>query len=156
MATKRQDIVGLVIDAIETIDGTGDFETTIGDNVTDWGLNFQEDELPAVSVCDLAEEIVDDGEGEGYGELFSVLRLDVRIRVSVGSDTRPAECRKIIGDIMTALRSNQYWNDGSSNLALQTDFRAARFLLDEEKFLIAGVEVDIAIIYRIRVLDAFQ
>lgn len=154
--TKRQDIVDLVITAIETIDGTGSFETTIGALVEDWGINFQESELPAVSVCDLSEEVVDDGRGDGYGEIFDLIKLDLRIRVQFSDTIRPALARLAIADILTAVRANSYWNNGSVNLALKTDFIGARFIVDEEKFLIGAAEVELNIFYRTESFNAFQ
>lgn len=152
----RQQLVDLVVAAVENIDGTGSYQTSIGTTVTDWGLNFQEDELPAVSVCDTSESVVDDGKGDGYGELFDLMRLDVQIRVQFKTAERPAECRKAIADILTALRGNEQWSNGSSNLALATDYKSAQFILDEERFSIAAAAVDIQIFYRTQKFNAFS
>lgn len=154
--SKQQDIVDLIVAAMQGINGTGSYQTTVGTNVTDWGLNFQEDELPAISVCDLSDDIADDGQGAGYGEVFDLHRLNVRIRISVRADARAAECRKMLSDVVTAVRGNQYWNNGTSNLALKTDLKGTRFVLDEEKFTIAAAEAEIDVFYRTQVLNAYQ
>lgn len=152
----RQQLVDLVIAAVEDIDGTGSFQTSIGTTVTDWGLNFQEDELPAVSVCDTSETVIDDGQGEGYGELFDLMRLDVQIRIQFRASDRPGDCRLAIADVLTALRGNERWNNGTTDLALATDFKSAQFILDEEKFLIAAAAVDVQIFYRTQKFNAFS
>lgn len=154
--SKRQDIVELIVTALGAINGTGAYVTSIGTTVTDWGLNFQEDELPAVSVCDISETVVDDGQGDGYGDVYDLMKLTVQIRVQFKTATRPAECRKAIADILTALRAKQRWNNGTTNLALQTDYKSAEFLMDEEKFSIAAAAVNIEIFYKTEIFNGYQ
>ena len=141
--SKRQKIVDAVVAALEEISVANGFETELGANVNDWEINFQDDELPAVSVCDLTEDV----QADMNDEHVDIYRLPVAIRVSIAADTRAAECRKMIADVLKAVGANENWTVSGEKLALRTDLKEAGFVLDQEAFRIAAVQVQIEIYY---------
>ena len=139
--SRRQDIIEKVIAAMQTINGAGSFVTSIGTNVADWRLNWQEEDLPALSVCDTDEsfEPLND-------EISMQSTLSVQIRgflKATDSTLRAIEGRKVIADILTAVKANQKW----TNLAQYTQLKQAGFVLADDAFSIAAVAVNIEIIY---------
>lgn len=136
---KRQQIIDAIVTRLSGIDGTGDYDTTIGSNVTDWGVNYQETDLPAVSVCDLNEEVQTDTNDE----FMDVYRLPVSIRVSVSASTRASDLRKMFKDILTAIGADEKWN----GLAQFTQVRNIGMTLDQDAFRIAGGQVEIDVYY---------
>lgn len=153
--TKRQKIVSAIIAACETIDGSGDYETTIGASVYDFQLNFQDDELPAMSVCDVGQELAPDDVARI--EEKDCFLLEVKIRVAVSIDTRAAECRKMVGDIITMIGANRIWYDeGGAALTKRNVYARDEFVLDEQTFHIAAVEVTLGVLYLTEQFNAYE
>lgn len=159
--SKRQRIVDAVIAAMRRIRTINGFETDAGLRVRDFELNWQEDELPAISVCDTAAE-VDQAFATQSHDMF---RLNVAIRVSVTAGTRAAECRKMIADVMQAIRETAVggelrWpvtgDSATEYLAHGTEIQSADFILDEEYGRIAGVQVAIEILFSTKRFNAYE
>ncbi len=136
---KRQQIIDAIVTRLSGIDGTGDYDTTIGSNVTDWGVNYQETDLPAVSVCDLIEEVQTDTNDE----FMDVYRLPVSIRIVVSEATRAPALRSMFKDILTAIGVDEKWG----GLAHFTQVRNVGMTLDQDAFRIAGGQVEIDVYY---------
>lgn len=147
----RQKIVSQIVSKLSNITTANGYQTNIGANVADWQINWQENELPAVSVCDLVEEFepLDD-------EVRMQCTLPVQVRVFIGSNTRASEGRKIIADVLDVVRANQKWNDGTSDLAQWTELKRDGFILDQDAFSMAGIGIDIDIIYYADRFNAYE
>lgn len=142
--SKRQQIVDEIISGMETI---ADFAT-----VTDWGVVFDDEELPALAVCDVSEtnSLVNDQPTATR----QINALQVLFRIIVRSGTRASELRSLIGTVNDKIRANPRWNDGSENLALWTKPVSAGIVVNPESFEIAGASVEIEIGYMTNSFDS--
>lgn len=144
--SKRQDIIDLVIARMQTILSSGDYETNLGQNVEDWQTNWDDDELPALSVCDLVDGI--NFVNEQPTAALQQHALPLQLRIFAKSDTRPADLRKMIADVVKAIGTDQFWtNGGGAQLALWTKVTSAGIRLNEDSFEIGGAAVEIEIGY---------
>lgn len=148
--TKRQKIVAVLIDAIKEIKIENDFQTDLGNSVEDWRTDWQEEDLPGTSVCDLIAERVD------AADEIDFFKLPVQIRTSFSSNVRPALARRFLGDIIKALRP---WHQGfkteTETLAARIDLTREGFVLAEDGFSVAAVAVEIEVFYHTRKFNAF-
>lgn len=159
--SKRQKLVDAVITAMRRIRKANGFETDAGLRVRDFELNWQEDELPAISVCDVTQALAQEASSESH-DLF---RLNLAIRVSVSSGTRAAECRKMVADVMDAVRETAVSGElrwpvtedaVTEYLAHGTEIQSADFILDEDSGRIAGVQVMIEILFSTKRFNAYE
>jgi hypothetical protein len=137
--TKRQAIIDTIVDRMEGIKISNGFETNLGNKVEDWQVNWDESDLPALSVCDLTEE-TDDSQ---FGEHVYLHRLPVQLRIFTASDTRAPDVRLMIADVLQALRDDLKFG----GLALATELKRSGFILPNDAFQIAGAAVEIEIEY---------
>lgn len=153
--TIRQKIVNSIVEALRGITQANGFETNAGEKVDDFQLNWQEDELPAISVCDISCEPAPSEQASI--EEKDCLMLQVKIRAMVGSETRAPECRKIIGDILTVVRDNPRWTDSDgTQLTKQNYYVSDEFILNEEAFQIAAAEVTIGVLFWTERFDPYE
>ena len=152
MNTVRQQLISAVVARLGQI-RTGDendFQTDIGLRVQDWETNFQEDELPALSVCDLVENIEMD-----FESVNQINRLPLLIRI-FDNDKNPVFLRKVIGDIYRAIGLDRRFIVNGVGLARGTIIKSAGIILKQDEFEIGGAAVEIEIAYYTKAFNAFD
>jgi hypothetical protein len=104
--TKRQKIVDAVIARMKLINGSGSYTTNVGSRVEDSRTNWQQDELPAISVFD-GDAIANP---TSPADAKSVVHeMPILIKGYVEQGTTAAACRTLIKDILTAIRVDDRW-----------------------------------------------
>lgn len=144
--SKRQRIFDLVIERMEAISTANGYETDLGTSVEDWQTNWDDEQLPALSVCDLVAEIgFVNSETEAPTQF---VKLPIQFRIFAKSDTLPADLRKMCADVIRAVGADPKWEDeDGKKLALWTRVTASGIRLQEDQFEIGGAAVEIEIGY---------
>lgn len=144
--SKRQNIFDLVVERMEGIQIADGYQTDLGGNVADWETNWDDSQLPAVSVCDLVAQIgFVNSETFAPGQMYV---LPIQFRIFTKSDTRAQDLRKMIADVVKAIGVDRFWADGDGKkLALWTRVTASGIRLQEDSFEIGGAAVEIEIAY---------
>lgn len=140
---KRQKIVDKIVTLCEGISVAGGYQTDIGTVVGDWVQHYEEHELPAISVCDLEEDVQSDMNDEH----IDIYRMAVVIRVQFSADTRPQEARKAVADVLKAIGTNRRLTDSGTPLAYRLDLRRTGFVQSEEAMQIAAANIELDIYY---------
>jgi hypothetical protein len=143
--SKRQKIVSAVVARMEGISVADGYETDLGETVRDWKVNYQEDELPALSVCDTVADI--DFVNGNIDAPSQQHRLPVLLRVFCKSDTPAEELRKMVSDVIKAVGGDPGWTVDGKRLAMFTRVTKAGIIVPNESFEIAGAAVEIEITY---------
>jgi len=150
--SKRQKIINLVVARMQTILTDNDFETDLGETVEDWRVNWDDSELPALSVCDTtAEETLP---GDQPTASRQINQLTVLLKIFCKSDTRASDLRTMIADVKNAVKTDVFWNDGTNNLAIWTKPGRSGITVSNESFEIAGAEVEIEIGYFTNIFES--
>lgn len=147
MDPKRQQIITKIVERMQTITVANGYETGAGANVGDWETNWDDEQLPAISVCDLIEEI--ELVGNQPTAERQTNRLPVQLRLFAKS---AAELRKGIADVFKAIKTDTRW----SGLAMQTMPKRAGMVLAEDSFELGGAAVEIEIGYMTDAFDSYQ
>lgn len=143
--SKRQKIINLVIARMQTILISNGFATDLGETVEDWRVNWDDDELPALSVCDTTSEEEWFNNQPTATKQFN--QMPVLLRIFCKSDTRAADLRVMIADMKKAIKADVFWNDGTIDLAVWTKPKTSGIIVPDESFEIAGAMVEIEIGY---------
>jgi len=144
--SKRQKIISAVINRMEGISVDDDYETDLGERVRDWEVNFQDEELPVLSVCDTVGDI--NFVNDNLDAPSQVHKLPVLLRVFCKSDTRAADLRKMMADLIRAVGVDPNWTDADDKkLAMWTRVTKAGIIVPAENFEIAGAAVELEIAY---------
>jgi len=142
--SKRQKIVDAVIARMKLINGAGSYTTDVNDHVEDSRTNWQEDELPAISVFDgdAASNLTSPAEAKS-----DVHEMSILIKGFTVQGTTAAACRTLMKDILTAIRQDTKWIVSGVPTAMQT--RPGREAISREKdsFEVEGCEVEIIVQY---------
>lgn len=145
--TKRQDIVDRLIALMETITTGSGYLTNIGASVHDFVVHFQEEDLPALSVCDLVADIeFVNQQIEARGQRKT---LNLQLRIFAASNTKITELRKMLGDINKALGTDKTL--GETVLFIRPTKEG--IIADEQTFEVAGAAFEIEIGY---LIDSFD
>ena len=142
--TYRQQIVDAVMTRMAAITTANGYQTNIGSDVHDWRVNFQQDELPAVSVCDL-ETIAVNSDPRTDG--LTTWALTVQICIYSEKDTDPSIIRMMIADVTNAIGTDDRWKVSGSNLAIGTEPKRDGFLIPDDSFEVIGGVVEFDILY---------
>lgn len=137
--SKRQQIVDKVVARMQAISVANGYQTDLGASVYDFETNFDDADLPALSVCDLiaAHELAN-AQPTAANQIDT---LSLQLRVFCKADTRPAFLRTAIADIWRAIKVDPRW-DGA---ALYTIPKRSGIVLNDEAFQIGGAAVEIEI-----------
>lgn len=142
--STEQKIVTRALAVLTAINGTGSYQTTLTKPPADSRPNWDQEELPAVSVFqgDVEPEDIDD-------EAQKVLRkMTLLIRGSLERGTDAATARKFLADILRAIRSaGQTWTVSGTPLAIRTEEGPHRIEYPEGTYEISGVQQEIFIYY---------
>jgi hypothetical protein len=140
--SKRQKIVEAVVARLKLINGAGSYTTDVDDKVEDSRTNWQQDEMPAISVFD----------GDAIGtpttagrNLGTVHTMPVLIRGMTVQGTTAANVRTLIKDIQTAIRQDDKFHVGGTQTVMQTRQVRDGILRNAESFEVEGCEVEIEV-----------
>jgi len=160
MDTVRQTLITLVIarmsdilttNTYETPDGPQNYQTDIGANVRDWETKYQEEDLPALSVCDLVEEV-----SMNTDSIAQIQSLKILLRIFKAKDSQAEYFRQCFGDIYAAIRQDTRWKVNDIGTAIGTIIKSAGIILKDDVFEIGGAAVEIEIFYHTKAFDAFK
>ena len=142
----RQRIVSAIVTRMALIDGTGDYETDIGERVKDSETNWAQDQdhLPAISVFDgdAAAEAADDEDVRVFHT------MTVLIRYYVLQGTTAANARKGIQDIKTAIRQDDKWTVSNVELVWRSDETREAIVRNEETYEVEAAEVEFTVTFQ--------
>lgn len=159
----EQKIVNRALAVLAAINGSGSYQTTLGETISPTGAtvqsladfrpNWDESELPAISVIQPTVTIEDrDDEAQQVFRKMPLLFVGTLAR---GTDA--ATARKFIGDIMRAIRSaGDKWVVSGTPLAHHTDEGLHGIEMVEGTYEITGVQVEIDIYYAASHLDMME
>lgn len=142
---RRQKIIDAIIARMQTITQVNGYSTDIGLNVHDWRINFQDEELPAISVCDLISE---DQLPAGASNPKRVTHLlNIQIRIYAPQEATPANIREMIADVSRAIGTDDRWIEDNAGLVITTRPLRHGFLIPPESFEVIGGFVEIEAVY---------
>ena len=99
---SRQLIIDEIVTQLKTI-------TALNDNVVDFGMNWQQDELPAVSVFDSSiDHLLVNDEPEAFSQFN---RMRVTLAIFVKGTTRASSLRTLVSSVWAVVGANKYWDD---------------------------------------------
>jgi hypothetical protein len=148
--SKRQQIIDKVLERMITIRTANGYQTNLGLAVRDWETNWDEKELPALSVCDLDEKSLMPNESADAPR--QIRQLPVGLKIFTQSDTPAREIRKLIADVEKAIKVDLRW----TSLAMHTVPQRSGMVVSEEAFEIAGAAVEIEIVYMTDTFDSYN
>lgn len=161
MATsKQQSLITAIVERLQTIDGSGDYDTDfrghVEDSRTDWGDTADENtELPAISVFQLPTEIPEAEQNHGKRRTVHVMPLQIKIfvkRGETGENVRQANADVMLAILGTGTQSDSWLaerfpdTDGKG-LAMETRPRRHGIEYAQDSFEIAAGIVEIEITY---------
>jgi hypothetical protein len=140
--SRRQKIVDAVIARMKLINGTGGYETNIGSRVKDSETNWAQDQdtLPAISVFDGDALAV----GKSAADPKAIIhRMSILVRgYVVQDDDSAANARKLIKDILTAIRQDDRWTVSGTTLVMQSEPVKDAITRRPESFEVEACEVE--------------
>lgn len=140
-----------IVARLELIDGTGSYLTEIGTRVEDSRPNWDENELPAISVFQgtATTERTDDEEVEVMRKFPVMIRCVFQRDDDQATDA--AFARKTISDIYRAIRVDRTWrttaNDPTTALAYMTREVSHGIEYVPNTFEITGTQTEIEVTY---------
>lgn len=138
--TKRQRIIDAIVTRMKLINGTGSYETDVASRVKDSETNWDEEDRPAISVFDGDAQANPTSTTAGF--LGVIWSMPVLIRgYATQASSGPANIRKLIKDINTAIRVDDQW----SGIAMQTRPIKEAVVRNPENFEIEGCEVEVEV-----------
>jgi hypothetical protein len=143
MSSVRQNVIDAAIARIKLINGTGGYTTNLGSRVEDSRTNWDQNELPAVSVFD-SDAIVPDPEAfDKRPHVIQTMRLLFRGFVAQGTDA--ATVRTLAADIWTAIRQDTQWTVGATKLVMQSRHIRDAVVRNIDSFEVEACEVEIEV-----------
>lgn len=144
----EQKIISAIVTRMQTINGTGLFLTSVGTRTEDSRPNWDQTDLPAISVFqgNVTSEEADD-EGAKVARTLPVL-IKVFFERDNVAGTDAAYARKVIADVMRAIRSDDKWIVSGTPLAIYTAEKSHLIEYAEQTFEVTGIQVEIEILYR--------
>lgn len=133
MSSKRQEIVDAIIERLKTV-------AAVEERVEDWRTDWDDDELPAMSVCDL---IAAGSSARNQGLQHRTLPVQIRIFAKT-----PAELRQLISDALAALKTDLYFKDADDRARVtETRLTKEGMVVPADAFELGGAAVEIEIDY---------
>lgn len=140
--SKRHEIVSAIVTRMLLINGAGDYTTNVGTHVEDSRTNWDQNELPAISVFD-GDAI---GTRTSTGKTLSTVHeMPVIIRGMTEQGATAANARTLIKDIQRAIRVDDKWIVSGTPLVMQTRQVRDAILRNPESFEVEGCEVEIEV-----------
>ncbi|HRJ90430.1 MAG TPA: hypothetical protein PLX39_17270 [Pyrinomonadaceae bacterium] len=152
--SKRQKLVTAIVARLEEILVADGYETDLGLNVADSKPNWNEADLPAVSVFDTVADVdFVNGQPTAAQQMFT---LPVLIRIFLAADDNPATARKYLADVVEAIGTDPFWNVGGVPLALWTKLTKEGLILPAENLEVAGAAVELEIAYLTQTWNSYS
>jgi hypothetical protein len=137
----RQKIVDAVVTRMALINGSGSYVTTVA-HVRDSETNWDANELPAISVFD-GDAVVQRQSPDGPSPYRVMLTMPILVRGFLAKNASDAKnARKLIKDIMTAIRQDDQWTVSSTNLVMQSRQVHDGIVRNPDSFEIEACEVE--------------
>lgn len=153
----RQKLISAMVARMQTILTTNGYETNLGNHVADWQTNWDESELPALSVCDLVAEEDGDEDGDPFAQgALTMHTLPVQFRIFTNSNTPATELRKMIADVKKAIKTDWRWTVAGKKLALKTIPKRSGLIVSEQNFEVAGAAVEVEVLYLTKLFDEYE
>lgn len=143
--SKRQKLVEAIVARMKTILVANGFTTDIGATVEDSRVNWQEEELPAISVFDLPANA--ESAANPANTRHTIWMQPIQIRVSLIKGTDAKNARNAIKDIWKAVRSDPQWTLSSEKVAMYTIPTQEGFTYPPDSFEIIGIAVEFNVVY---------
>lgn len=140
--SKRQKIVDAIVTRLKLINGVGSYTTNLGSRVEDSRTNWNQDDLPGISVFDTDANATPTSTGR---TLNTIHDMRVLIRGFVEQGATAAAARTLIKDIMTAIRVDDKWTVSGTTLVMQTRQVRDSIVRNESSFEVEGCEVEIEV-----------
>jgi hypothetical protein len=139
MSSKRQQIIDAIIARMQGISIANGYGSDLGASVHDFETNFDDEDLPALSICDTVTEnsLINDQPTATN----QIDKMPVQLRIFCKSGTRAAQLRTMISDVNRAIKIDPRWE----NLAMFSLPKRSGIILSEEAFQIGGAAVEIEI-----------
>jgi hypothetical protein len=147
----EQKIIAAIVERLGAIDGTGDYQTEIGARVEDSRANWDESEMPAISVFQGTATTVkvDDEESMVLRKFGVIIRCVFKSDDDAGTDA--AYARKTISDIYRAIRLDRHWrtdiDDPRTALAYMTKEVSHGIEYVPNTYEISGTQTEIEVSY---------
>lgn len=135
----HQQIMDAVKDRLESIDGTGSYNTDLSESVYEWSPVLEQINLPSAVYRDMAEDPVE----YEHSAHAHFLKVEVSLAASNGASTL-SDLRKMIADVYRAVGTDQTW----APLAILTDWNSFVMNYEEENKKVASALVTFSIKYR--------
>lgn len=139
---------------METILTANGYATDIGANVHDWRVNFQDGELPAVSVCDLPAQAADSSQNGKLDRTIWLMPIQVRIYAVKGTDA--ANIREMVKDVQAAIRTDPQFIVATVPLVMESWPDTEGFMIPEDSFEVIGGTLQFTVMFITRKFDAEQ
>jgi len=150
--TLRQKLIDAVIERLKLINGSGAYVTDINEKVFDWPRHAQgagsDHELPYMGVFDVENQTSREHQRDKKADR----QLTIQVRCYVKSNTPAAMCRKIIGDIETAIGVDETWG----KLAATTMPSREGPDIKAENLEISAAVVEFTILYNTCAFNPYQ
>ncbi len=152
--SKRQKIVDAIVARMETILTTNGYSTNIGGRVKDWETNWDQKELPAVSVCDLPANAADTSQDGRLDRTIWLMPVQIRIHAAQGET--PANVREMVKDVQKAIRTDPQFIVSTVPLAMQSWPETEGFMIPDDSFEISGGVLQFTVQFHTRKFDPEQ
>jgi hypothetical protein len=149
--SKRQKIVSAVVTRLKLINGSGGYTTNVANRVEDSRTNWQQEELPAISVFDGDAEGTPTSTGQTLGTIHA---MPLIIRGFLEQGSTAAAARTLLKDIQRAIRVDDKWTVSNVKLVMQTRQVTDRILRNEESFEVEAAEQVIEVQFQTAKFDA--
>lgn len=142
--SKRQKIVDAVVARMKLINGAGSYTTNVASRVEDSRTNWQQEDMPAISVFD-GDAIANPTSPAEATQV--VHEMSVLIKGFTEQGTTAAACRTLMKDILTAIRQDDKWTVASVKLVMQSRPGRESITRKPDSFEVEGCEVEIGVFY---------
>lgn len=145
MAIKRQEILTNIVTRFQGITGAPTYYTTVASgSVKLWPSSpFEEADLPAIVVRDIADEITFEDVAGANNRHAHRLTVEIDIIAVKGSDPIDTTVRQMIADVYKAVNVDDTW----SGKAITTEAGGDEFLIDQAERQVGGATITIVVLY---------
>lgn len=150
---KQQDIIAALVERLKIIDGNDPYVTDVGSRVRDGETQWDENELPAISVFELPAETQD--APNARRKVIHTLAVQIKAFLVAGDTSENA--RQIIADIKRAILGDgterndwiyeRFLNEQGGGLAMETRPKRHGPEYAESSFEIVGAIVELEILF---------
>jgi len=144
--SKEQQLITAIVNRLKTIRTTAPntigYQTNIGAQVEDSETNWDEKDLPAISVFQGTTETQEPGNDR---DQLRIHLMPIMIKVFLKAGTSAANARTAISDIFRAIRQDDLWTVANVEQAMETRQKRHGIEYAPDSFEIVGAQVEIEI-----------